>query len=139
MKRAKYGALIVDPSRHPRSSIILEELFRLVIDLNDHTAFVVAPLGPGENAKGAENALLWLTGAPANVSFQEGAAQYNGGEYSAEELLSRNRPDAAVVVGSWNRAGLSSQAREQLERIPIDSDRRRTRRRGCSLSGSELA
>jgi formylmethanofuran dehydrogenase subunit B len=118
MTRARYGALVVDPSRHEKSTVLLEELFRLVIDLNDHTAFVVAPLGSGENVKGAENTLLWLAGAPANVAFQEGAAQYNGGEYSAEELLRRGRPDAAVVVGSWNRSGLSSQARERLERIP---------------------
>lgn len=118
MKRAKYGALIVDPARHPLFTVVLEELFKLVIDLNDHASFVVAPLGAGENAKGAENALLWLAGAPANVAFVEGGSQYNGGEYSAEELLRRGRADAAVMVGSWNRSALSSRASEHLERIP---------------------
>ena len=118
MRRARYGALVFDTSHYSASSGTIEALLKLVRDLNDHTCFVAAPLGTGENAKGAENVLLWLTGAPANVAFQEGAAKYNGGEFSAEEWLRRGRPDAAVVIGSWNRSALSNRAAANLDRIP---------------------
>jgi formylmethanofuran dehydrogenase subunit B len=118
MKAAKYGALIVDPSRY-RSSVPLESLFKLVRDLNDRTAFVVAPLGPGDNAKGAETLLQWLTGFPANVAMTDGVPTYDAGAWSTEELCRRRRPDAALIVGGSEELRLSTAAVEHLRRIPV--------------------
>jgi len=121
MQTAKYGVMVVDPSRYARSSVPLESAFKLVRDLNLHTCFVVSPLAGAGNVKGEEAVLQWLTGFPANVAFQDGLPTYDGNALSAEALLSRGRVDAAVVFGEHHTAHRSSQG-AQIPTVKIGGD-----------------
>jgi formylmethanofuran dehydrogenase subunit B len=98
--------------------LTVEALLRLVEDLNAHTRFCARRLRVPGDVAGADGVLCWQTGFPFAVNFSRGYPRYNPGEFTANELLSRNESDACLLVGSESVAMLSAPAQAALRRIP---------------------
>lgn len=99
-------------------------LLQLTADLNRHTRFTARRLRIPGDVTGADAVLCWTTGFPFAVNLGREKPRYNPGEFTAEELLSRDDIDSCVIVGSDCLKMLSSAAMQKLSTIPtiaIDS------------------
>ena len=117
---ARYGAWFFGPEsgRGPEESAVVEEMFKLVRDLNAKTRFVALTLGGPGNAAGSENVLTWQSGAPLAVDFSKGHPRFLPDEATAERLLTSGEADAALIVADDPRRFLSRVALDALGRIP---------------------
>lgn len=105
-------------ARQAQGHHTVEALLRLVIDLNAHTRFYARRLRMIGDVAGADNVLCWQTGYPFAVNLSRGYPRYSPGEFSAAEMLSRQEPDAAVLIGSDRIATFPESAQAHLQRIP---------------------
>lgn len=140
MRTAEYGALLFDSawddsawddfeSDHSVPDAVLnshhlqlfcEAMLLLVRDLNANSRWVSRAFPKSGNGVGAENVLCSSTGFPFGVNFGCGYPRFNGGEFTAAEMLENRDVDAALFVGGaadW-RADFSEEARERLAAIP---------------------
>jgi formylmethanofuran dehydrogenase subunit B len=62
--------------------------------------------------------MCWQTGFPFAVNFSRGFPRYNPGEFTANELSTRQETDACLLVGSESVAMLSASAQTSLRGIP---------------------
>lgn len=97
----------------------VENLLRLVAELNDFTRFYARRMRLYGDVSGADSVLCWQTGYPFAVNLSRGYPRYNPGEFSTNELLSRGEPDACVLIGSETLGQFSSKALDHLRRIPL--------------------
>lgn len=130
MKSCRYGIVFfglgltgTDFTRSSRTSGLghanVENLLRLVAELNGFTRFNARRMRLYGDVSGADSVLCWQTGFPFAVNLSRGYPRYNPGEFSANELLSRGEPDACVLIGSETLGQFSSQALDHLRRIPV--------------------
>lgn len=121
MRSAKFGAILfglgVTMTRGKGRNI--EEVIRLVQDLNDWTKFVLLPMRGHYNVVGANMASLWLTGFPYALDFTRGYPRHNPGVTSATELLLNEDVDAALIVASDPVAHFPAEAVKNLAKIPV--------------------
>lgn len=78
----------------------IDAALNLVRDLNQRTKFLIMPMRGHFNVTGANIVSTWQTGYPYAVDFSKGYPQYNPGETSAVDILSRGESDAALVIAS---------------------------------------
>lgn len=130
MKSCRYGVVFfglgltaTEFHRAPRAAglghLNVENLLRLVTELNDFTRFHARRMRLYGDVSGADSVLCWQTGYPFAVNLSRGYPRYNPGEFSANDLLTRGEPDACVLVGSETLGQFSSQALDHLRRIPV--------------------
>ncbi len=121
MRTAKFGVLFfglgVTMTRGKGRNI--EEVIRLVQDLNNWTKFVLMPMRGHFNVVGANMATLWATGFPYAVDFSKGYPKHNPGVTSAPDLLMDGDVDAALIVASDPVAHFPAEAVKHLVKIPV--------------------
>ncbi|MCA9258005.1 MAG: formylmethanofuran dehydrogenase subunit B [Planctomycetales bacterium] len=120
LKACRYGVVFfgLGLAQQGAGHANVEALLRLVAELNDYTRFTARRLRIPGDVTGADCVLCWWTGFPFAVSLSRGFPRYNPGEYSANELLSRQEVDACLLVGSESVGRLSPAAQRHLARIP---------------------
>jgi formylmethanofuran dehydrogenase subunit B len=96
----------------------VEQLLRLVAELNAHTRFHARRMRIQGDVTGADSVMCWQTGYPFSVSLAKGYPRYNPGEFTANEVLERNEIDACLLVGSETTQYFSIEANRHLARIP---------------------
>lgn len=116
MKTARYGAIFFGPALG--SSANVEEMLKLVRDLNRHTRFVAMNMGSAGNLSGAENVLSWQAGSPRAIDFSEGYPRFLPDEANGESRLIRGECDAVILVADDPSSILSDEARSALKSIP---------------------
>ncbi|MEM2234133.1 MAG: formylmethanofuran dehydrogenase subunit B [Desulfurococcaceae archaeon] len=121
MRTANYGVafigvgLTMTGAKHRN----LQELIKLVQELNEWTKFTIIPMRGHYNVSGANNVDLWLTGYPYAVDFSRGFPKMIPGVTTAVDLLSNGEVDAALIVASDPVAHLPRRAVEHLSEIPV--------------------
>ena len=78
----------------------VEQVARLVQDVNRHTRFYAMAMRGHGNVNGSNHVLAWQTGYPLAVNFSRGYARYNPGEFSVVDMLARREVDAALIVAT---------------------------------------
>lgn len=96
----------------------VEALLSLATDLHQHTRFVVRRMRRYGDVAGADSVLCWQTGYPFSVNLNRDYPRYNPGEYSAGDMLTRQEPDLAVLIGSDGLQKLPTPAIDWLAGIP---------------------
>lgn len=96
----------------------VEQLLKLVAELNAYTRFHARRMRIQGDVTGADSVMCWQTGYPFSVSLSNGFPRYNPGEFSANEVLERGETDACLLVGSETTRYFSQAANQQLAQIP---------------------
>ncbi|MEZ6057594.1 MAG: formylmethanofuran dehydrogenase subunit B [Planctomycetaceae bacterium] len=137
MQEARYGAIVFGSgvTHQPGGDLAAEGVLCLVREMNRHTRFVASPLRGADNVSGADDVLSWSTGYPFGVSFHRGYPQYNPGEYTSTELLSRKETDVALIVSTDLERKSPEGARSHLSQIPhiVIGPRASTAAKGASV------
>ena len=97
----------------------IDAALHLVRDLNTRTKFLIMPMRGHFNVTGADVVSTWQTGYPYAVDFSEGYPQYNPGETSAVDILTRGESDAALVIASDPISNFPMKAAKQLANSPL--------------------
>lgn len=120
MTACRYGVLFYDPGENgdPLRHLVIQNLLRLVTELNGRTRFCAVPMSHHGSTGGADTVLCWQTGFPFAVDFSRGFPRYNPGEFTADERLARREVDACVILGSDAVSQLSPAARQTLDSLP---------------------
>ncbi|RLE54908.1 MAG: formylmethanofuran dehydrogenase subunit B [Candidatus Methanomethylicota archaeon] len=121
MRSAKFGALFfgLGVTMTKGKGRNIEEVIKLVQELNSWTKFVLMPMRGHYNVVGANMATLWATGFPFAVDFSRGYPRHNPGVTSATDLLLNGDVDAALIVASDPVAHFPAQAVKNLTKIPV--------------------
>ena len=96
----------------------VEQVARLVQDVNRHTRFYAMAMRGHGNVNGSNHVLAWQTGYPLAVNFSRGYARYNPGEFSVVDMLARREVDAALIVATDPGVHLPLDAVRFLQSIP---------------------
>ena len=96
----------------------VENLLKLVAELNAYTRFHARRMRIQGDVTGADSVLCWQTGYPFSISLSRSYPRYNPGEFSANEVLERGEADVCLMVGSETVSYFSAEARRHLETIP---------------------
>ena len=96
-----------------------EAALTLVRDLNDVTKFVVVPMRGWFNVTGANEVSTWQTGYPYAVDLTQGYPNFNPGDTSAIDAITRGEVDAALIVASDPVSHFPREAVKHLLKIPI--------------------
>lgn len=97
----------------------IEELIKLVQDLNEWTKFVLIPMRGHYNVTGANQACAWTTGYAFAIDFRRGYPRHNPGLTSATDLLLNGDVDAVLVVASDPVAHFPKKAVGHLLEVPV--------------------
>jgi len=97
----------------------IEEMSRLVQDLNEWTKFILIPMRGHYNVTGTNQAFAWITGYPYSIDFSRGYPRYNPGVTSATDLLFNGDVDAALIVASDPVAHFPRDYVKHLLEIPL--------------------
>jgi formylmethanofuran dehydrogenase subunit B len=102
LQAARYGAIVWDAAgfpvveREPASTLVLQVLREATLK----TRCVGLPLGGGDNAQGAAQAMLWQAGWPGRLSFAGGVPAHDPWLYDAERLIAAGEADALLWVAA---------------------------------------
>ena len=120
MRTAKFGAVFfgVGVTMSPGKDETMENIIRLVQDLNEWTKFVLCPMRGHFNVTGACNVSLWMTGYAFGVDYMRKFPRHDPAIWTVTELLSHGDVDAALIVASDPLAHLPKEAAEYLTKIP---------------------
>jgi formylmethanofuran dehydrogenase subunit B len=97
----------------------IDAAISLVRDLNERTKFLIMPMRGHFNVTGANMVSTWQTGYPYAVDFSHKYPQYNPGETSVVDILSRAEADAGLVVASDPVAHFPKEATKSLVKNPL--------------------
>jgi len=97
----------------------IEQLVRLVQDLNGFTKFIMIPMRGHYNVKGSGSVLDWITGYPFGVDFSREYPFYNPGDTTSVDILRRKECDSALVVASDPVAHFPISVIKYLKKIPL--------------------
>jgi formylmethanofuran dehydrogenase subunit B len=120
MKSCKFGViffglgLTMSSGRH----LNIDNVLRLVRDLNEHTKFTILAMRGHYNVAGVNHVMLWSTGYPYAINFSRGYPIYNPGEFSAVDVLARGECDSALIVASDPAAHFPADSVKHLSKIP---------------------
>ena len=120
MMSAKFGAVFygLGVTMTSGKSRNIEELVRLVQDLNEWTKFVILPMRGHYNVTGSNQIKIWTTGYPFAVDFRRGYPRYFPGMTSTIDLLNNEEVDAALIVASDPIPHFPAKAASHLIKIP---------------------
>jgi formylmethanofuran dehydrogenase subunit B len=99
---ARYGAIVWDAAafpaaeREPVATLVLQMLRQATLQ----TRCVGLPLGGGDNAQGAAQAMLWQAGWPGRLSFAGGVPAHDPWLYDAERMIAAGEADALLWVAA---------------------------------------
>jgi formylmethanofuran dehydrogenase subunit B len=102
LQAARYGAIVWDAAafpaaeREPVATLVLQLLREATLK----TRCVGLPLGGGDNAQGAAQAMLWQAGWPGRLSFADGVPAHDPWLYDAERLIAAGEVDALLWVAA---------------------------------------
>ena len=120
-KNAQFGSLFfamgMTMSRGKHRNI--DNAIELVIDLNAHTKFTLAPMRGHYNVNGFNQVSTWITGYPFGVDFSRGYPRYNPGETCANDLLQRGETDMMLNIASDPGAHFPQKAVKHMAKIPL--------------------
>jgi len=121
MQTAKYGVIfhglgLTETGAEHRN---VQELFKLVQDLNEWTKFSAIPMRGHGNVSGSNEVTLWSTGFPYAVDFARGFPRMYVGMTTATDLLMNGDVDAALIVGTDPATSFPRKASEHLSKIPV--------------------
>lgn len=121
MASAKYGVIMygLGITENGNKNRNVEELMKLVQDLNEYTKFAVIPMRGHFNVVGSNEVSLWLTGYPYAVDFARGFPRMYVSVTSAMNLLIDGDVDAALIVGHDPVASFPRKAIQHLSKIPV--------------------
>jgi len=121
MMRAEFGIIFfgVGLTMSLGKSRNLDAALSLVRDLNRRTKFLIMAMRGHYNVAGANEVFAWQTGYPFSVDLSKGYAQYNPGDTSAVDILTRGDHDATLVVGSDPAASFPKDAVKGLASRPL--------------------
>ncbi|MFP3173434.1 MAG: formylmethanofuran dehydrogenase subunit B [Vulcanisaeta sp.] len=121
MQTAKYGVIFygLGLTENGAKYRNVQELFKLVQDLNEWTKFSIIPMRGHGNIAGSNEVALWLTGFPYAVDFARGFPRMYVGMTTAMDLLMNGDVDAALIVGTDPAASFPRKALEHLSKIPV--------------------
>lgn len=97
----------------------IDAALSLVRDLNRRTKFLIMPMRGHFNVTGANVVSLWETGYPFAVDFSKGYPQYNPGETSVVDILSRGDSDAGLIISSDPVSNFPQVAVQNLVKKPL--------------------
>ncbi len=97
----------------------IDAALSLVRDLNRRTKFLIMPMRGHFNVTGANVVSLWETGYPYAVDFSKSYPQYNPGETSVVDILSRGESDAGLVIASDPVSNFPKDAVQNLVKKPL--------------------
>ena len=97
----------------------IDAALSLVRDLNRRTKFLIMPMRGHFNVTGTDIVFAWQTGYPYAVDFSKGYPQYNPGETSAVDVLSRGESDAGLVIASDPVSNFPRKAVRNLVKNPL--------------------
>jgi formylmethanofuran dehydrogenase subunit B len=121
MMNAKFGivffglGLTQSDGRHMN----IDAAVGLVSELNRKTKFALTPMRGHYNVAGANTVTTWQTGYPYAVDFSTGYPRYNPGEFTAIDMLSREEPDAALIIASDPGSTFPKDAAQHFGKIPV--------------------
>jgi len=119
-KNARLGVLFFGQGitetrgKHQNSTAI----YQFGKDMARYSKFLTMPMRGHYNVVGSGNTMCWQTGYPFAVNFGRGYPQFNPGEFSVVDLLTRKEPDAALIVAAEPMDHLPYAAASHLEDIP---------------------
>jgi len=121
MMRARYGVIFVGVgvTMSGAKNRNLQEVIRLVQELNEWTKFAIIPMRGHYNVSGSNETILWLTGYPYGVDFSRGFPKMIPGVTTTVDLLANGDVDAMLVVASDPAAHLPIEAVQHLSKIPV--------------------
>jgi formylmethanofuran dehydrogenase subunit B len=121
MRTARYGAIFFGMGVTQTGAKLrnIQELIKLVQELNEWTKWVLLPMRGHYNVTGANQVFLWLTGYPYAVDFARGFPRMYIGVTSAVDLLANGDVDAALIIASDPAAHFPRKAVEHLAKIPV--------------------
>ncbi|QDU64562.1 hypothetical protein Pan216_54520 [Planctomycetes bacterium Pan216] len=119
IRDCQFGAIFHGGRLAAASARAVEQLSKLVMELNETACFVLLPMGAKGNLVGVEHAFCWQTGYSSAVSFTRKYPRHVGKEWGAQGLLERGLVDAALLIGADAVDDLSDAARDHLRGIPI--------------------
>ncbi len=121
MRSAKYGVIFVGMGVTMTGAKYrnLEELIKLVHDLNEWTRFALIPMRGHYNVSGVNEVMLWNSGYPYAIDFYRGYPKYIPGVTTATDALINGDVDAALIIASDPVAHLPRKAVEHLSKIPV--------------------
>ena len=97
----------------------IDAALSLVRELNTRTKFLIMPMRGHFNVTGANVVSTWQTGYPYAVDFSRGYPQYNPGETSVVDILSRRESDAGLVIASDPVSNFPRDAVQHLVKNPL--------------------
>ncbi|MFH0749248.1 MAG: molybdopterin-dependent oxidoreductase [Candidatus Bathyarchaeota archaeon] len=97
----------------------IDAALSLVRDLNNRTKFLIMPMRGHFNVTGTNVVSLWQTGYPFAIDFSRGYPQYNPGETSVVDILSRDESDAGLVIASDPVSNFPASAVQNLIKHPL--------------------
>jgi formylmethanofuran dehydrogenase subunit B len=120
LKTCRYGIVFFGYGlvHQPNGHLLVEQLLRLVTELNAFTRFAARRMRVVGDVSGADSVLAWQTGYPFSVSFARGFPRYSPGEFSAGPALARHDVDAVILVGSERLETFPPAAQERLRDVP---------------------
>ncbi len=121
MRTAKFGAVFfgVGVTMSPGKDETMENIIRLVQDLNEWTKFVLCPMRGHFNVTGACNVSLWMTGYAFGIDYMRRYPRHDPAIWTVTELLSNGDVDSALIVASDPLAHLPKEAAKKLTKIPL--------------------
>jgi formylmethanofuran dehydrogenase subunit B len=121
MQTAKYGVIFygLGLTENGAKYRNVQELFKLVQDLNEWTKFAVMPMRGHGNVVGGNEVMLWMTGFPYAIDFARGFPRMYVGMTTTMDLLMNGDVDAALIVGTDPAASFPRKALEHLSKIPV--------------------
>jgi formylmethanofuran dehydrogenase subunit B len=102
LKAARYGAILWEAAAFSpgEAQIAIGLVLHILRVLNLTTRCVGLPLGGGDNAQGASQAMLWQAGWPGRISFAAGTPEHDPWRFDAERLLAAREVDALLWVAA---------------------------------------
>ena len=102
LKAARYGAILWEAAAFAlgEAQIAAALVLHILRILNLTTRCVGLPLGGGDNAQGAAQAMLWQAGWPGRISFATGTPEHDPWRFDAERLLAAREVDALLWVAA---------------------------------------
>ncbi len=121
MASAKYGIIMygLGITENGVKHRNVEEMMKLIQDLNEYTKFSVIPMRGHGNVVGSNEVSLWLTGYPYAVDFARGFPRMYVGVTTAMDLLINGDVDAALIIGHDPAASFPRKAIQHLSKIPV--------------------
>ncbi len=121
MMSAKFGVIFygLGLTMTKGKSRNIEEVIKLVQELNEWTKFVLIPMRGHYNVTGANQVCAWTTGYPYSIDFRRGYPRHIPGLTSAPDLLANGDVDAVLIVASDPVAHFPNEAVRHMLKIPL--------------------